>query len=123
MEKRKAEEAKKLLKKGQEIAKTLSNSGLVYKECALPNKRVDYFRGEHFVEHMTKNLEKVNKIYEGDNETPDSRSVNSLAQLLMKDGLLIKLERVKEEKMYKWPRKLDYSHVFLNSYNFSESFI
>ncbi len=30
---------------------------------------------------------------------------------MMRDGLLIKLERVKEDKAYKWPRRLLYEIV------------
>ena len=106
----KPEEAK-LLKKGQQIARTLIDSGLTIKECSLPNKRVDYFRGDHFKEHLEKNLDKVAKIYCTEEEAKESRSMYSIAQKMMKEGLLVKLDRVKEEKVYKWPRKLAYSNV------------
>ncbi len=110
------EQAAKLLKKGQQIARTLADSGMKMKECSLPDKRVDYFRGEDLKERMEKNLQKLLDIYY-QGETTEQSSVLSFIQKLLKDRLLVKLERVKEEKMYKWPRKLDYSNVCLSLFS------
>ena len=112
-----SEEAAKVLKKGQQIARTLIDSGMTVKECSLPNKRVDYFRGDQLKEYMEKNLAKVTKIYD-DTQGGEAYSVHSFTQKLLKEGLLVKLERVKEEKTYKWPRRLTYSNVLLSSLTF-----
>jgi hypothetical protein len=79
------------------------------KECTLINKghRVFYTRGDMLIEMFEKNVDKINKVYEEE----QAHSAISIAQRLLKDNLLVRLERVHEEKKYYWPRKLALTNV------------
>jgi len=98
-----------VLKKGVEIAQVLSKAGLQMKECTVVNKghRMPYMRGDLLTEMIEKNVDKISKIYAEE----QTLSAVSIAQKLLKDNLLIRLERFHEEKKYYWPRKLVLTNV------------
>lgn len=100
-----------VLKKGIEIAQLLNGAGLPMKECMLVNKqqRIPYTRGDKLIEIIEKKMDTIAKIYEEEGQT---HSPVSIAQKLLRDNLIVRLERVHEEKKYYWPRKLALTNVF-----------
>ena len=77
-EKKIEERALKILERGKKIAKILINSGLTIKESNLPDKRVEYFRGDYLVEHMKNQEKKLMEAYKDEAETSGSISILTL---------------------------------------------
>lgn len=101
-----------ILKKGIEIAKLLNGAGLVMKECTVVNKkkRIFYTRGDKLLETIEKNADKILRIYD-EGEQKENISPTTIAQKLLRDNLIARLDRVHEEKKYYWPRKLFLTNV------------
>lgn len=99
-----------MLKKGIEIAQLLNGAGLPMKECSVgKEQRIPYTRGDKLIEIIGKKLDKIAKIYEDEGQT---HSPISIAQRLLRENLIVKLERVHGEKKYYWPRELAPTNVF-----------
>lgn len=96
-----------IMRRAIEIAKLLNAGGLTMKECTIVNqqKRVSYTRGDKLLEAIENNKAKITNILTG-TTTEEVLEPPTIAQRLLRDKMIVKLERVNEEKKYVWPRKL-----------------
>lgn len=76
MEKKKQGPNPKVHERGLQIARMLISSGLTVKESNLPNKRIEYFRGDQLIECLEKNAKKIAALYDEE----DSQSAMALGQ-------------------------------------------